>query len=254
MINSFYTVLADKISAHTVHKVHAIINNSFKFACRDSLVSVNPATHALLPKFTVKPKESLSAEEITKLLEVAKNYQAKPTTRTKNVYPLISLAIHSGLRRGELSALQWCDIDLDNNAITIKHSIMEISGKCYLDTPKTESSQRTIFISPAMTGILRTHQKDATGLYVFPALNNPNKPQAPGNISRFFYAVIEDAGLKGGIHITRHSHLTQLIENGVNIKTIKDRAGHSQISTTMGYCHPSKIKDIEAASIFDKYL
>lgn len=254
MINAFYTKLAGKISAHTVHKVHAIINNSMKFAVRDGLISHNPATNALLPKFITKPKESLPPEDITKLIQAAKEYQAKPTTITKNAYPLISLAVNTGMRRGELAALQWKDVDLDNNTITIKHSIMEINGHCFLDTPKTQSSLRTIYISPGMTEILREHQKSSPGEYVFPSANNPNKPMIPSNISRFYYSVAKKANLKGGIHVTRHSHITQLAENGVNIKTIQDRAGHSQISTTLGYCHPSKEKDKEAAAIFDQYL
>jgi integrase len=105
-----------------------------------------------------------------------------------------------------------------------------------------------------MTEILQGHQQVANGEYVFPATNNPNKPMIPSNISRFFYTVMKKAKLKGGIHITRHSHITQLAENGVNIKTIQDRAGHSQVSTTLGYCHPSKEKDMQAAAIFDQYL
>lgn len=254
MLNSFYTVLASKISAHTVHKVHAIINNSMRFAVRDGFININPATNALLPKFITKPKESLPPEDITKLLQTAKEYQAKPTTITKNVFPLISLAINTGMRRGELAALRWADIDLESHIINIKHSIMEINGRCFLDTPKTESSLRTIYISPAMTEILRGHQQVANGEYVFPATTNPNKPMIPSNISRFFYTVMKKAELKGGIHITRHSHITQLAENGVNIKTIQDRAGHSQVSTTLGYCHPSKEKDMEAAAIFDQFI
>ncbi len=65
---------------------------------------------------------------------------------------------------------------------------------------------------------------------------------------------MKKANLKGGIHITRHSHITQLAENGVNIKTIQDRAGHSQVSTTLGYCHPCKEKDKEAAALFDQFI
>ncbi len=254
MINGFYTCLAGKISAHTVHKVHAIVNNSMKFAVRDGLISINPATNALLPKFITRPKESLAPEDIAKLIQTAKDYQAKPTTITKNIYPLISLAVNTGMRRGELAALKWIDINLGKHFINIKHSIMEINGRCFLDTPKTEASLRTIYISPAMAEILRGHQQIATGEYVFPAANNPNKPMIPSNISRFFYTVMKKANLKGGIHITRHSHITQLAENGVNIKTIQDRAGHSQVSTTLGYCHPSKEKDKEAAALFDQYL
>jgi integrase len=254
MLNSFYTALAGKVGAHTVHKVHNIINNSFKFAVRDGLIPFNPATNALLPKFIIEQKSALSSDDLAKLMSTAKAYQSQPTTKTKNAYPLISLAVNTGCRRGELAALQWDEVDLENNTITIRQAVMEINGHCLIGTPKTESSIRTIYISPAMTEILEGHRQVATGKFVFPALNNPDKPMMPSHINRFFYAVTKKAGLKCGFHTLRHSHITQLIENGVNIKTIKDRAGHSQISTTMGYCHPSKIKDMQAASIFDQFI
>ena len=131
---------------------------------------------------------------------------------------------------------------------------MEIGGKWILSTPKTESSIRTIHISSSMTEILRQHRLIAAGVYVFPALNNPDVPMRPSNINRLFYTVIKKAGLKCGFHTLRHSHITHLIENNINIKAVQDRAGYSQIATTMGYCHPSKLKDIQAAAIFDQFI
>lgn len=254
MLHAFYTSLVNKVSAHTVHKVHNIINNSFKFAVRDGIIALNPAANALLLKFTIQKKSALSSEELLKLMVAAKEYQAQRTTKTKNVYPLISLVVNTGRRRGELAALQWNDVDLDNHCITINYALMEIGSKCILSTPKTESSIRTIHITSAVAEILRQHRKIATGIYVFPALNNPDVPMRPTNINRLFYAVIKKAGLKCGFHTLRHSHITHLIENNVNIKTVQDRAGHSQIATTMGYCHPSKLKDMQAAAIFDQFI
>lgn len=254
MLNNFYTILTDKVSAHTVHKIHNIINNSLKFAVRDGLIPYNPATNALLPKFTIPKSTALSSDELTQLIEAARKYQNRPTTKSFNTYPLIALAINTGMRRGELAALQWCDIDLDNKCIHINHAIMEIRGHCFIDTPKNESSRRTIFISPAMTEILRNHKKVATGKFVFPSITNLDKPMMPSRIYTIFSKVINSIGLKCKLHTLRHTHITQLLENGVNIKTIQDRVGHTQISTTMGYCHPSKEKDQAAAAMFDQFI
>jgi len=76
----------------------------------------------------------------------------------------------------------------------------------------------------------------------------------PSRINTLFYKVIESASLKCKFHSLRHSHITQLLETGVNIKTIQDRVGHTQISTTMGYCHLSKEKGQAAAAIFDQFI
>lgn len=112
---------------------------------------------------------------------------------------------------------------------------MEIRGHCFIDTPKNESSRRTVYISPAMTEILRNHKKVATGKFVFPSITNLDKPMMPSRIYTLFSKVINSIGLKCKLHTLRHTHITQLLENGVNIKTIQDRVGHIQISTTMGY-------------------
>jgi site-specific recombinase XerD len=76
----------------------------------------------------------------------------------------------------------------------------------------------------------------------------------PSRINRFFYNVLEFADIDCKFHSLRHTHITQLLEGGVNLKTIQERVGHTQISTTMIYCHPDKAKDQEAASLFEKFM
>lgn len=255
MLNNFYTKLTEKISAHTVRKVHAIINNCFRFAKRDGLIIVNPAADALLPRFVTKQKQSFKKQELINILKAAKEYQEKTRTQTINAYTIVALALNTGMRRGELAGLRWEDVDLEKQCIHVKNALVELNnGKVILTTTKTESSLRTIYISLEMISILKNHKLKATGTYVFPAKNDLNKPMSPNNISRIFRNIVKSAGLNGGIHLLRHSHITQLLEAGVNIKTIKDRAGHSNISTTIGYCSPDSELDKQAAAVFNDFI
>lgn len=251
IINGFYTSLLSKISSHTIRKVHNIINNGLKHAITDGLIPYNCCADAALPKFKIKKGESLRKEDIPKLLEAAKIYQNGPNSKSFNPYPLIALALNTGMRRGELAGLQWKYVNLDTGEIKIKHTIVSINGNCHLDTPKTDSSIRTIYVSNKILDILKEHRKKATGIYVFPSMKDMDKPISPDNINRTFYNIIKIAGIECSLHSLRHTHITRLLEQGVNIKTIQERAGHTQISTTMGYCHPDKEKDKEAANLDD---
>ena len=106
LIANFYAHLSAKnLSAETIHKIHAIINNSFKKAVRDGFVVANPALGIKLPKVHQKEKSSLTDAEVKRILQVAKDYCDNPKTKNKNIFPLINLALVSGLRRGELLAL-----------------------------------------------------------------------------------------------------------------------------------------------------
>ena len=106
LIAGFYAPLSTKnLSAETIHKIHAIINNSFKKAVRDGLVAINPVVGIKLPKVHQKEKFSLSDEELNRIFQSAKDYCNNPKTKNKNIFPLIKLALVSGLRRGELLAL-----------------------------------------------------------------------------------------------------------------------------------------------------
>jgi len=256
LLSDFYAHLNLKnLSAETVHKIHAIINNSFKKAVRDGLISSNPATGIKLPKVHQQEKTSLSDFEVKKILHTAKIFSESDKTQNKNIFPLINLALVSGLRRGELAALTWDNIDFANNKICVKNSLAEIKGKgLVMKSTKTDASKRSMIISDFMMKILREHQKNfATGKFVFPSLADKNKPQSPSNICRTYRKILKLAGVKSSLHILRHTNITNLITNGTDIKTVKNRAGHTRIETTMSYTHPSEELDRKAADIFEKF-
>ena len=256
LIANFYAYLATKnLSAETIHKIHAIINNSFKKALRDGLVVGNPVVGIKLPKVHQKEKFSLSDAEVKRILQAAKDYCNNPKTKNKNIFPLINLALVSGLRRGELLALTWDNIDFTTGKIYVTNSVCELKDKVIIKTTKTDASKRSMIIPSAMIELLKTHRKNfATGKFVFPSSDDKDKPQAPSNICRVYRKILSLAGVKSSLHILRHTNITNLITSGVDIKTVKNRAGHTRIETTMSYTHPSEEFDRQAANIFEKFL
>ena len=256
IISDFYAHLNLKnLSAETVHKIHAIVNNSFKLAVRNGLVNSNPAQGIKLPKVHQQEKNALSDSEVEKILQAAKNYCDSDKVQNKNIFPLVKLALVSGLRRGELAALTWDNIDFEQNKIYVTHSVCELKNKIFIKSTKTDASNRSMTIPTLMMNILREHKNNfATGEFVFPSLTDKNKPQAPSNICRVYRKILKMAGVKSSLHILRHTNITNLITNGIDIKTVKNRAGHTRIETTMSYTHPPEDLDRKAANIFEKFF
>lgn len=133
------------------------------------------------------------------------------------------MALVSGLRRGELAALTWDNIDFEENKIFVTNSVCELKDKIFIKSTKTDASKRSMSIPSSTIKILREHKENfATGKFVFPSLTDKNKPQSPSNICRTYRKILELAGIKSSIHILRHTNITNLITNGVDIKTVKN--------------------------------
>ncbi|QDR82965.1 tyrosine-type recombinase/integrase [Sporomusa termitida] len=262
MINNFYAKKMKQncfdsekpLSATTILRMHNIIHNCLEFAVRDNLIIRNVADHAIRPKVRKKEMKALDNNEIKKFVQAVKEYQSLPSTRTKNVYPSLMLTLSTGCRRGEILGLRWKNVDFRNKTVKIEETVLELGGDVIVETPKTEKSRRTISIPDEMVEILKRHRQYAKGTYVFPVKNNMDKPMKPENVVRFFRAVLKHAGMKFRFHDLRHTNISQMLLNGVDLSTAMARSGHSQVSTLMGYCHTNIEKEKEAGNLFAKFI
>jgi integrase len=262
MLNKFYADTIKKkcmekeefLSPRTILRIHNIIHNCLEFAVRDNIIVRNVAKYSIRPKIHSKEMKALTDAEINKFVRAVKEYQELPSTRTKNVQPALLLALATGVRRGELLGLKWENVDFKNKTIKIEETILELNGEVVVETPKTEKSRRVISIPANMIDVLRKHRQYATGKYVFPVKNDFDRPMKPGNLIRFFKAVIKFADMKFRFHDLRHTNISQMLLNGVDLRTCMARSGHSQVSTIIGYCHTNIEKDREAGNHFAKFL
>lgn len=158
----------------------------------------------------------------------------------------IFIALYTGLRIGEVCALSWDDIDFDNQIIHVRHTISRIqinNGPCYetvliLDIPKTKASVRDIPISPLLLPVLIHMKSQSVSNYVISTQQNFTSTRT---FDYRYKKLFRDFGLpKINFHSLRHTFATRCVEVGVDIKSLSQILGHSNVATTLNtYVHPS---------------
>lgn len=168
----------------------------------------------------------------------------------------VLLCLYAGLRLGELCALRWEDVDFTGMALTVNRTVQRVAtpGRMtktiLLETnPKSESSRRTIPLTAELLGILSRLKGEQP--YVF----GGEAPQDPRTMQYRFQKILKEAGIDGGtFHTLRHTFATNCVENGMDVKTLSEILGHSDVKITLNrYVHPtmdSKRKQIGALSGF----
>lgn len=256
---------ANKRAASTIHMELTVLSQLFNFAIDCKYIISNPVTKAAKPKkSSFKNKQGdlkvISLEEhrlISYYLKekfirqfVNKHISAAPA----RFYMMYNLAYVTGLRLGELAALQWSDIDVQNNMLNIDKQYNQF-GKITL--PKTERSIRKISISEeiiAKLQELKTYYQ-AQGYksdFIFPRSNKDNRPILSHTISAAFRKVVKTLKFNKPFtfHSIRHTHATELIENKIPITVVSERLGHASIMITLEiYAHPTPESRLRAASV-----
>lgn len=168
----------------------------------------------------------------------------------------VLLCLYAGLRLGELCALRWKDIDFHGKALTVNRTVQRIAVPGHrtrtilLETdPKSESSRRTIPLTPESLEILSQLRKGQT--YVF----GGEQSLDPRTMQYRFKKILREAGIHGRtFHALRHTFATNCVENGMDVKALSELLGHSDVKITLNrYVHPtmdSKRKQIGALSDF----
>ena len=262
MIDKFYgDKLKEGIQPRTIHNFHTIIHNSLKQAVKDLIIPFNPAENATLPKVQSKEMQFLTVEEVKRVLDIASHYGSNKdgsVSKRNNLsyYPALLLEVYTGIRRSELLGLKWKYVDLDNGIIKIEETLIETKDDIFIDTPKTESSRRVIAIPQPVIDILKK-QKEITGNYEYVFTSKLGNPFNPRNFNRFFYSILDKAGIKRSVrvHDLRHTHVSLLLTQGVNPKEIQKRLGHASFGTTMNiYAHIMPDADRKAADKLTELL
>lgn len=166
----------------------------------------------------------LTTEEIEKLLAGASNH----------LRPLLTLALHTGMRRGEIFRLRWQDIDFQNGLVTVHESK---AGK-----------RRSIPMDETLTEMLRVlPSRFAQGL-VFPSRTGEELT----DISKVFPALCDRVGLEGlHFHDLRHTFASHLVMQGVDLRTVQDLLGHAALSMTQRYAHLAPGHRAKAVRVLD---
>jgi integrase len=241
-VQSFYRDRLDAgLSGSTVHKMHDILRRGLAQAMKWHLIPRNVAETATPPRPAPKEMQALSADEARKLLEAAAEDRLEA---------LYVLAIHTGMRQGELLALRWQDVDLENAVASVRRTLTRSGGKVVFGEPKTKKSRRSIRLTPQAVEALRAHLRrqlrdieilgdryQDQGL-VF--TTDTGGPINPSNLrQRSFASLLKRAGLPHmRFHDLRHTCATLLLSRGVHPKFVQELLGHATIAITLDtYSH-----------------
>jgi len=254
------------VSTSTVRATRRYVSMAFNQAIEDGIITRNIIHATKPPRLVKKEIRPLNEEQANKLLQVAKDgeyfyigvkQRRKPSRASeyhrKMSYTVILLALNTGMRLGEIFGLTWDDIDLPKNLVNVRRSLVSSATKGMIfQEPKTKGSKRRIPVTETVKRALelyKTEQQeyinflgdkyDTKESLVF--ANLFGKPVDTSNFTtRYFKKMLEQAGLDRGFcfHDLRHTHATLLLKQGVNIKVISERLGHSTIQMTLDtYSH-----------------
>lgn len=253
--------LSSGLSARTVQICHVAVHKALKNAVRINLISRNVADSVDKPKIQRPEMHPMTENDLSRFLEAAKQ---------GNYYTLFYTYLFTGMRRSELLAVRWCDVDLLGMQISVSRTMQYLNGvknHVTFKEPKSKKSRRLIALSPSTVFVLEEHRKaqDAmrASLGLPPVTDNDlvfshwdGSPLLPDSITHAWVKLVRKCDLKGiRLHDARHTHATIMLKQGVHPKVVQERLGHANISTTLDtYSHVSPGLQEAAAKGFDDIL
>ncbi|MBM3133063.1 MAG: site-specific integrase, partial [Chloroflexi bacterium] len=246
------------LSSRSVQYVHKTLKQSLKHAVKWGMVGRNVCDLVDSPRPRRKEMQCLNLSDIHRLLDA---------TAGSTYGHIFHLAIFTGVRRGELLALRWSDVDLQSKTLSVNQALSSITGKGVIaGDPKTRNSRRLVSLPPSAIGLIRSlkarqmEQYEAAGLawdesrFVF--CNSDGGPMSPDTITHAFKRIASKLGLsKVRFHDLRHSHATLMLKAGVHPKIVSERLGHASINITLDtYTHILPGLQEAAALAFEESL
>ncbi len=223
------------LSSNSVNSIITLVQTSLKLAFDLGLCQTYAASRIKRPK---KDEKEISCFSISE----QKKIERFVTESKKRKLFGILLCLYSGLRIGELLALEWQDIDLAKGIISVNkscHDGKDENGKFIrvTDTPKTSSSRRMIPLPKQILPLLKEHKKKSISAYVVADKNG--KPVSVRSYQRSFELILKNLKIEHkGFHSLRHTFATRALECGMDIKTLADILGHKNPTVTLNrYVH-----------------
>lgn len=242
------------LSATTIKHHHQNISKALTDAVRKGLILANPAASARTPKAEKFKGEFLNRKQVNELLLLFKGNVVELPVLLCSVY---------GLRRSEVLGLKWHNVDFESKSITIAETLQQGTHGDYTDTPKTDSSYRTLPMTNEVYNSLKTaknlqneRQKLMGNYYVqsdYVCTWQDGNVISPNYLTRTFKSVISKSNLPQiRLHDLRHSAASNLLDMGFSVVQVADWLGHSSSATTLNfYAHAEKRSKMDIANALD---
>jgi integrase len=244
------------VSARTATTVYRVLYAALKNAVELELVTRNVAAVVKPPKADAPEVEILGAEDIARVLAALKD---------DPFYPVVALALATGMRRGELLALRWSDVDLAAATVKVERALEETTTGLHFKGPKSKHGKRTISLPPSTVEMLQAYRKAQLEQRLRLGLGKPGADalvfgkETGGPFAPKYLSVRWRRATKGIVDVTfhalRHSHASALIAAGVDVVTVSRRLGHSSPTITLNvYAHLFTKTDTSAATAIEATL
>jgi integrase len=222
------------LAPKTVHNLHTMLRAALKMAVRRRLLTVNVADAAVAPRYrsVTPPMRSWTATQLAMFLDAARN---------REIFPAFRVSAFTGMRRGEVLGLRWGAVDLPRKRLTVTANVQLLDGKITLQAPKTRTSRRTLDLDTTTVEILATWRETQRQNYrqvgdddwVFTGARR-GTPFHPDLYSQTFDRTVARLDIpRIRLHDLRHTHATLLLKDGVPLKVVSERLGHSSPAFTM---------------------
>lgn len=266
-IRSFYNHLADErhVQINTIDCIHTVLHQVLELGVEDDYLRYNPSDNALkeLKKarnFEVTKRRALTVPE-QELFEAYLSRQGQ----YHRWYPIFIIMLWTGMRVGEVTGLRWCDIDLEDDTISVNHTLVYYDKRnderCTfaINTPKTAAGKRIIPMLPKVKEafLMEKRYQEECGLesravvdgyrdFIF--INRFGNVQHQGTLNKALSRIVRDCNYeildkphkkdtvilpKFSNHSLRHTFTTRMCEAGVNLKVMQEILGHADAETTM---------------------
>jgi integrase len=245
------------LSSRSVAHLFNTLRTMLRWGVKMGMLVRNAADAAEPPRFQRKEMCALDPAGVARLLRAAQGSELQP---------IIVVAVGTGLRRGELLALRWSDVNLDARRLTVRRSLETVEGVTRTKPPKTARSERTIALPPFVADVLRIElgrqeelcrtsgMKQAENGWVFARIDG--SPWEPGAFSLAFARFVKHAKLPHArFHDLRHSFGTLALASGVDLQTVSRALGHESTAITSRiYLHAIDTLQDDAAARIDALL
>ena len=233
------------LSDQTVRGIHTTFHAALDKTVSEKIILRNPSDFCRLPSAKAREMQVLTPEEIQRLLIQAKE---------DGCFELLLLELSTGLRRGEICALQWDDLNFNTGELQVKRQVHRVKGELVVSDPKTKASNRSVILPTPVLTVLNDYKTEINSAWMFPSPLSNDSPRDPTAVRKRLTTILERADCKHiRFHDLRHTFATISLEHGMDIKTLSTIIGHVSTATTLNvYAHVTDEMRKTAAAKIDR--